>query len=99
MRKQSAIAGRTAPRKRRLRLVPIVALALGTTACAGMPTNVKRQVVVPGEVPVQLGTPARDNLTPLEAPLACFARERWKAAPMAVKTARRTNASFDRKNR
>ena len=75
MRKPSAIAGRTAPRKRRLRLVPIVALALGTTACAGMPTNVKRQVVAPGEVPIQLGTPARDNLTPLEAPLACFARE------------------------
>ncbi|WP_254049964.1 CsgG/HfaB family protein [Novosphingobium sp. TH158] len=45
-----------------------------TSACAPFPTKVRRQVVAPGEVPIQLGTPARDNLTPMEASLACFAR-------------------------
>lgn len=60
-------------RKRRSALFSVIALALGTSACVGLPTNVKRQVVAPGELPIQLGTRARDNLTPLEASLACFA--------------------------
>lgn len=57
----------------RLRLASALVLAFATSACTGFPTNVRRQVVAPGELPIQLGTPARTNLTPLEASLACFA--------------------------
>lgn len=49
-------------------------LAVTASACAPLPLGVKRQVVAPREVPIQLGTPARDNLTPMEASLACFAQ-------------------------
>lgn len=48
-------------------------LAVTASACAPLPLGVKRQVVAPREVPIQLGSPARDNLTPMEASLACFA--------------------------
>jgi curli biogenesis system outer membrane secretion channel CsgG len=33
-----------------------------------------RQIVAPGEAPVLMGTPVRDNVTPLEGSLACIAR-------------------------
>lgn len=39
-----------------------------TTAMGG-----KRQIVAPGESPVLMGTAVRDNLTPYEGALACFA--------------------------
>lgn len=73
MTRQHISAGSVPRRKRRLALLPIIALAFSTSACTGLPTNLKHQVVVPGEAPIQLGTRPRDNLTPLEASLACFA--------------------------
>lgn len=33
-----------------------------------------RQIVARGEAPVLMGTPVRDNVTPMEAALACYAR-------------------------
>lgn len=65
-----------ARRRRRARLRAVAGtclLAVTASACAPLPLGVKRQVVAPREVPIQLGTPARDNLTPMEASLACFA--------------------------
>lgn len=45
--------------------------ACSTTNLAG----VQVQRLAPGEAPVQLGPPVRDNVTPMEGVLACFARK------------------------
>jgi curli biogenesis system outer membrane secretion channel CsgG len=50
----------------RIALIASVALVSGCTVP-------DRQKVVEGEIPIVLGPPVRDNLTPLEGVLACFA--------------------------
>lgn len=45
--------------------------ACSTTNLAG----VQVQRIAPGEAPVQLGPPVRNNVTPMEGVLACFARK------------------------
>lgn len=46
--------------------------ALQLSACT-TPLGIDRQVVAPGEAPVVIGAPVRNNLTPLEASFACMA--------------------------
>jgi hypothetical protein len=36
--------------------------------------GVQTQRIAPGEAPMQIGTPVRNNLTPMEAALGCYAR-------------------------
>lgn len=49
-------------------------LAFSLSACSPHLGGLRSQIVAPGEVPVQLGAPVRNNLTPMEASLACFAK-------------------------
>jgi curli biogenesis system outer membrane secretion channel CsgG len=49
-----------------------VALLANLSACATNLAGVQVQRVVRGEVPIQLGPPARQNVTPMEGVLACF---------------------------
>jgi curli biogenesis system outer membrane secretion channel CsgG len=49
-------------------------LAASLAGCAASPRRIPKQVVAPGEKAIELGTPVRDNLTPMEGALACFAR-------------------------
>lgn len=53
-------------------LLAMLAASLG--GCAAGPRHIPKQVVAPGEKAIELGTPVRDNLTPMEGALACFAR-------------------------
>lgn len=48
------------------------AIALATSGCSALHPGVNTQRLAPGEVPVPLGTPVRDNRSPMEAALACF---------------------------
>lgn len=48
-------------------------LAVALSGCS-TPMALDRQIVAPGEAPVLMGTPVRDNVTPLEGSLACIAR-------------------------
>ncbi|MFM7029301.1 MAG: CsgG/HfaB family protein [Chakrabartia sp.] len=43
------------------------------TACSATLQGVQKQRIAPGEVAIQIGTPVRDNVTPMEGALACFA--------------------------
>jgi curli biogenesis system outer membrane secretion channel CsgG len=52
-------------------VVLIAALLSGCTT----PMSLNRQVVAPGEAAVLMGTPVRNNVTPLEGSLACLARK------------------------
>jgi len=65
MKRQSA-TNRARRAYRLLAPLPLLALA---AACATPAT----QRVAPGEVPIVLGPPVRDNVTPMEPVLACFA--------------------------
>jgi curli biogenesis system outer membrane secretion channel CsgG len=65
MKRQSA-TGRRARLFRRMAPLPLLALV---AACATPAT----QRVAPGEVPIVLGPPVRDNVTPMEGVIACFA--------------------------
>lgn len=49
-------------------------LAVSLSACSQRLGGLQSQTVAPGEVPVQIGTPVRNNVTPMEASLACFAK-------------------------
>ncbi len=49
-----------------------VALLANLSACSTNLAGVQVQRVARGEVPIQIGTPARQNVTPMEAVLACF---------------------------
>lgn len=60
-------------RRRSLWLPSACLLAQALSACAPLPSHINRQLLAAGEAPIQLGTPPRDNLTPMEASLACFA--------------------------
>lgn len=48
-------------------------IAVALSGCVA-PTGLTRQIVSSGESPVLMGTPVRDNVTPLEGSLACMAR-------------------------
>lgn len=60
-----------APHRSKLaqRLVAFAALGAILSGCASVPT----QRVVKGELPLELGPPVRDNVTPMEGVMACFA--------------------------
>lgn len=65
-----------ATRTRLFRAVTAASLLANLAACST--TNlagVQVQRIAPGEVPVQLGPAVRDNVTPMEGVLACFARK------------------------
>lgn len=61
---------------RKIRLFPNVAAAclLGAflSGCGAAGVNIASQRVAPGEVQVPIGTPVRDNRSPMEGALACF---------------------------
>ena len=44
------------------------------TGCSLSTIGVQTQQIAPGEVPMQIGTPVRNNVTPMEAALGCYAR-------------------------
>lgn len=50
------------------------ALISSLAGCSVATIGVQTQRIAPGEAPMQLGTPVRDNVTPMEASLACFAQ-------------------------
>lgn len=65
----------TSRRSPRLARAAATAAFLSTLAgCSVATIGVKTQRIAPGEVPMQLGTPVRSNVTPMEASLACFAK-------------------------
>lgn len=50
----------------------LAALSIGASACSAVNSGLDSQRVAPGEVPIPIGTPVRDNRSPMEAALACF---------------------------
>lgn len=56
-------------RLRTLSLVSVLAVSVTLAGC----TTPEAQSVAPGELPLVIGPPVRDNVTPLEGVLACFA--------------------------
>lgn len=62
-------------RRTRTRRVALSVCALASlSACSSTLKGVQTQKLAPGEVPVQIGAPVRDNVTPMEGALACFAK-------------------------
>ena len=67
------LALRNKSRAKRFGRVGFVALAaLSLSACLGPTAGLNRQRVAAGEVAIPMGTPVRDNRSPMEAALACF---------------------------
>lgn len=64
-----------ANRTRLWRAAAGVSLLANLAACTTNLAGVQVQRVAPGEAAVQLGPPVRDNVTPMEGVLACFARK------------------------
>ncbi len=64
-----------ANRTRLWRAAAAVSLLANLAACTTNLAGVQVQRIAPGEAAVQLGPPARDNVTPMEGALACFARK------------------------
>lgn len=65
-------------------ILAAVSLSLGGCATFQGP-GVDTQRLAPGELPIAIGTPVRDNRTPMEAALACFGDQLTaKAAPRSV---------------
>ena len=54
------------------RSAALLALAAMTSGCAVLHPGLDLQRLAPGEVPTPIGTPVRDNRSPMEAALACF---------------------------
>ncbi len=54
------------------RSAALLALAAMTSGCAVLHPGLDAQRLAPGEVPTPIGTPVRDNRSPMEAALACF---------------------------
>ena len=44
------------------------------SGCSLSTIGVQTQQIAPGEAPMQIGTPVRNNVTPMEAALGCYAR-------------------------
>ncbi|MEO7470453.1 MAG: CsgG/HfaB family protein [Sphingobium limneticum] len=61
----------TLPR-RLVRASVLAFVAVSVSGCAVMHPGLDTQRLAPGEVPVPLGPPVRDNRSPMEAALACF---------------------------
>jgi len=60
-------------KKHRIVTVAAAALLGGTASgCTSLGSGFEAQRVAPGEVPMALGSPVRDNRSPMEAALACF---------------------------
>lgn len=55
-----------------IRLVLLASTSVGLSACSAVNSGLDSQRVAPGEVPMAIGTPVRDNRSPMEAALACF---------------------------
>lgn len=74
-----------APFRSRLTAGLAALAALATSACTTQ-MHTTRQMVAPGESPVLMGSAVRDNLTPNEAALACFASSLWasKTPPLTI---------------
>lgn len=54
------------------RIAALVSVSLTFSACSAVNSGLDSQRVAPGEVPIAIGTPVRDNRSPMEASLACF---------------------------
>lgn len=54
------------------RIAALVSVSLSFSACSAVNSGLDSQRVAPGEVPIPIGTPVRDNRSPMEAALACF---------------------------
>ncbi len=65
---------RSKSRLSRARGAMTIGLMASLSACASTLQNVQTQRVAPGEMPIQIGSVVRDNVTPMEGALACFAR-------------------------
>ncbi|WP_298195239.1 CsgG/HfaB family protein [Novosphingobium sp.] len=50
----------------------MTAMALALSGCTILHPGLASQRLAPGEVPTPIGTPVRDNRSPMEAALACF---------------------------
>ena len=50
----------------------LLVLSAVTSGCAVLHPGLDAQRLAPGEVPTPIGTPVRDNRSPMEAALACF---------------------------
>ena len=57
------------PLSSRLSVAALLALMLGMSGCG----TLEQQLMKTGEVPMTRGAPVRDNVTPMDAPLVCFA--------------------------
>lgn len=60
---------------RRVSVIALALAALGLPGCIGAGAGLNHQRLASGEVPVPMGTPVRDNRSPMEAALACFGAE------------------------
>lgn len=66
-------AVRSAPLARRIsRIALLTVAAVGISGCTMLNPGLQAQKLAPGEVPTPLGSPVRDNRSPMEAALACF---------------------------
>lgn len=54
------------------RSAALLVLTVVTSGCAVLHPGLDAQRLAPGEVPTPIGTPVRDNRSPMEAALACF---------------------------
>ncbi len=54
------------------RVALVTSISLGFSACSTVNGGLDSQRVAPGEAPIPIGTPVRDNRSPMEAALACF---------------------------
>lgn len=53
-------------------VVGVALLGTGLSGCAPTVVGINSQRVAPGEVPMAIGSPVRDNRSPMEGALACF---------------------------
>ena len=63
-------ANRKTPRAAIAAMVTL--LGSGLSGCAATGVGLDSQRVAPGEVPIAIGAPVRDNRSPMEGALACF---------------------------
>ena len=56
------------------RPILLASQVLWLSGCSLSTIGVQTQQIAPGEAPMQIGTPVRNNVTPMEAALGCYAR-------------------------
>jgi curli biogenesis system outer membrane secretion channel CsgG len=59
---------------RSARSILLASQVLWLSGCSLSTIGVQTQQIAPGEAPMQIGTPVRNNVTPMEAALGCYAR-------------------------